>query len=87
LKEGAELGRLYVRKTGPDPYVEVEPKFTLDPSINERLTVGDWARSANRITGLLLREFAEPPESVRVMLSPLGDKQPRALSLEGILPT
>jgi hypothetical protein len=87
LKEGADLGRLYVRKTGPDPYVEVEPKFTLDPSINERLTVGDWARAANRITGLLLRELAEPPESVRVMLAPLGDKEPRALSLEGPLPT
>jgi len=64
----------------------VKPTFTLDPSVNERFTVGDWPRAVNDFTDRLLREFAEPPESVRVMLAgPLGYR-PHVLLLEGIVP-
>jgi hypothetical protein len=68
LKPGTELARFYVRKTGPNPEIEVEPRFAVDPAINERLTFQDWAAHTMKVTSLLLREFAEPPEGVATLL-------------------
>jgi hypothetical protein len=88
LKPGTELARVYVRKTGPNPEIDVEPHFTLDPAINERLTFQDWAVHTMKITSLLLREFAKPPESVHTMLAGTAHgPNPDFLSLEGAVPT
>src|SRR5205807_401510 len=69
LKPGTELARFYVRKTGPNPEIEVEPRFAVDPAINERLTLQDWAAHTMKVASLLLSEFAEPPKSVHTMLT------------------
>jgi hypothetical protein len=68
LKPGAELVRVYVRKTGPEPDMDVEPKFTLDPAVNERFTFQDWGYTTMRIIAQVLLAFAEPPQTVRTML-------------------
>ncbi len=59
-----ELGRFYVRKTGPQPRVEMLPHFSLVPAINERLTVAEFLDRTMTATSSLLREFSEPPAFV-----------------------
>jgi hypothetical protein len=69
LQPGTELVRFYVRKTGPEPDIDVEPHFALDPTINERFTFQEWGYGTMRYIARLLSEFAEPPQSVRTLLS------------------
>jgi len=64
-----ELGRFYVKKRGPDPRVDMLPHFSLVPAITEFLTVADFLQTTMTATGIVLREFAEPPESVRRMVA------------------
>ena len=68
LQPGAELARIYVKKTGPDPYVDVKPHFTIDPSINDRLTLQEFLNKTPRAIQIILREFADPPASVKPIL-------------------
>jgi hypothetical protein len=68
LEPGAELARLYVKKTGPEPYIDVDPHFTIDPAINERLLVGEFLKRTMGFSRHLLLAFAKPPESVRAIL-------------------
>ena len=65
----AELGRFYVKKTGAEPRVDMKPHFALTPAINEFLTVAEFLEKTMAATSLVLREFAEPPESVLRMLA------------------
>lgn len=64
LEPGAELARIYVKKTGPHPYVHVEPHFTIDPSINARLTLEQFLLKTREVVSRILYAFAEPPPSV-----------------------
>ena len=68
LEPGAELGRFYVKKTGPDPDIEVNPRFTLSPCVNHRLTVEEFLGRTISATAHLLREFAPMPDSARGVL-------------------
>lgn len=68
LEPGTELARFYVKKTGPDPEIDVEPRFTLDPAINERLPLQEFLRRTMDITRRLLREFSDPPQSAIAVL-------------------
>jgi hypothetical protein len=70
LRPSAELGRICVRKTGPNPEIDVEPHFTVDPAINERLGIEEWAVRTRRIVGKLLSEFSPPPESLETIVPP-----------------
>lgn len=68
LEPGAELARIYVKKTGPEPYIDVNPHFTIDPAISERLVVGEFLELTGQVIRVLLRRFAKPPESVHAIL-------------------
>jgi hypothetical protein len=82
LEVGMELTRFYVKKTGPEPYLDVEPHFTIDPTVyHARLTLEEFLKTTIRGAGLVLREFAEPPASVHQVvdrpLSYLQSRRPR----------
>jgi hypothetical protein len=74
LEPGAELGRIFVKKTGPDPDIDVQPHFTIDPSINARLTLEQFLLKTPEVISRLLRAFAEPPASIKVIT---GSDPPR----------
>jgi hypothetical protein len=65
LQPGAELTRIYVKRTGPDPYVDVNPRFTIDPAIKARLTLEEFLKTTMRAVSFALFKFAEPPPSVQ----------------------
>lgn len=64
LEPGAELGRLFVKKTGPDPYIDVQPHFRIDPSVKARLTLEEFLRKTPAVVSRILYAFSEPPPSV-----------------------
>lgn len=61
LKVDAEICRVYVRKTGPDPKVDMRVDTAFKPMIDEGITLEDWLASTGRVVEWLLRQFAEPP--------------------------
>jgi hypothetical protein len=68
LEPGTELVRLYVKKTGPDPHIDVQPHFTLNPSINARLTLEQFLLKTRDALLRLLYAFADPPDSIAPIL-------------------
>jgi len=67
LEPGAELHRIYVRKTGPNPDVYMEVHLTAQPTINRRTTLTNWMQTIMNHTGAMLREFADPPEDIATL--------------------
>jgi hypothetical protein len=64
LDVNAEIHRVYVRKTGPNPDVYMEAHLVIKPVIDGPLWLDDWlAKTASHIS-LLLSEFAEPPDEI-----------------------
>ena len=63
LEVGTEIGLLRVRKTGPDPQVEVQPSLFAQPAVNDRVPVDTWLAVTRNETAALLYEFAPPPLS------------------------
>ncbi len=68
LQPGTELGRFYLKKTGPDPDIDVEPRFTLDPALDEFLSIQEFLTKTISAIRILLRLFSEPPESATAMV-------------------
>jgi hypothetical protein len=62
-----ELTRLYVKKTGPRPYIDVQPLFRVDPSIHPRLTLEEFLRKTRSAISRVLYSFADPPASVEAI--------------------
>lgn len=76
LKPGTELVRFYVKKTGPEPDIEVQPHLTFRPALNENLALHEWLRSTGRTIGQLLREFAKPPAAAKRILENTPEPPP-----------
>ncbi|MGZ4386420.1 MAG: hypothetical protein ACXVZO_05790 [Gaiellaceae bacterium] len=72
LEIDGEITRIYVRRTGPDPYVELEGAISIQPFVDEFLFLSDWLPKAGDLIGNLLREFSEPPEGLLDAISPPG---------------
>jgi hypothetical protein len=68
VEPGAELARFYVKKTGPNPRIDLQPRFSLVPAIHSRLTLVDFLQRTTNATNLFLREFAEPTKSAEALL-------------------
>jgi hypothetical protein len=64
LRVDAELGFVRVRKTGPDPYVEVTPHLTAEPAFNEYTVLREWLKISIGWIQLLLYEFSELPDDL-----------------------
>jgi hypothetical protein len=61
LKIGAELARLPAKRTGPDPYIQVETIFAAFPALHETLGLEEWLWKTQRFILELLAMFSDPP--------------------------
>jgi hypothetical protein len=61
LELDAEVHRVFVRKTGPNPYMKMQPHLTVHPAVTPRITVREWLTQTRSFAYQLLRELAEPP--------------------------
>lgn len=64
IQVGAELSRIYVRKTGPNPEIDVEGNLLTKPAINEHLWLEDWLNTTSHFVDRLLTEFSTPPQEL-----------------------
>jgi hypothetical protein len=64
LEVGAEIQRAYVRKTGPNPQMHMEPELTAVPALNTDFWLEDWLTQSVSFAGRMLREFADPPDAL-----------------------
>jgi hypothetical protein len=72
LEVGAEIARIYVRRTGPEPKIEMKGTLTVEPIIGGLVYLADWLDKVNGLTGQVLRRFAEPPEGLIDTIAPPG---------------
>jgi hypothetical protein len=68
FRPGAEIARFFVKKTGPNPRLGLQPHFTLVPCIHELLTLDEFLRRTENATRLVLQEFADMPDSAKSMI-------------------
>jgi hypothetical protein len=68
LKVGTEVGWIFVKRTGPNPQIEMEGEIPVYPAINERLRLEKWLEVTMGITFKLLREFGEPFEGAMALI-------------------
>jgi hypothetical protein len=61
LQDGAEVCTIPVRKTGPNPELDVEVQLTTQPSLDNRVPVGVWLTNTFVWINSLLADFAQPP--------------------------
>jgi hypothetical protein len=61
LKVGTEIHRIYVRKTGPNPHMEMEPHLIAEPAITPQVPLREWLTQTRSTIFQLLREFSDPP--------------------------
>jgi hypothetical protein len=61
LELDAEIHRIFVRKTGPNPYMKMQPHLTVHPAVTPRVSVREWLTQTRSFVYQLLRDFAEPP--------------------------
>lgn len=64
LRVGAELALIRVRRTGPEPCIELAFERAGVPSIAPGVSVTDWVTQTGAQIGILLDEFSQAPEEV-----------------------
>lgn len=64
LQVGAELALIRVRKSGPEPSLQVASERAGVPSIAPGVSLTDWITQAGVQIGVLLGEFSRAPEEV-----------------------
>lgn len=69
VQEGTEIGVFYVRKTGPNPKIEVDGDLPLYPAVNATLRLETWLDRTMRTTFQILNQFAPPHSAVRDVLA------------------
>ena len=82
LKVKAELARVYVRKTGPNPRLEMQVHGALEPALGVAVPVRMWLEDAPHDIGRLLAVYAAVPEEAR-NLGPFVVSRLRALADSG----
>jgi hypothetical protein len=82
LKVNAELARVYIRKTGPNPHLEMEVHGAVEPALGATMPLRAWLEDAPNDIGLLLAVYADVPEEAR-RLSPFVSRRVRALIENG----
>ena len=83
LQPGAEIQRIFVRKTGSNPELYMQATLSVNPTLDGRIPVGEWLAQTTFHVRDLLIEFAPPPQEITT-LGIVPD--PDALSLKGIVP-
>jgi hypothetical protein len=64
LQPGVEIGVFFVRKTGPNPDIEIEGRFAIQPAVNERFPLLSFLDKTRKFTEALLRYFQVPPSDL-----------------------
>jgi hypothetical protein len=64
LEIGAEIARVYVRKKGTNPNVDMECELRAEPMLQQNVWLDDWLTNTQACVGTLLRKFAEPPQEI-----------------------
>lgn len=64
LQVGAELQRIYVRKTGPNPDIYMEAHLAAKPLLNKHVWLHEWCQTTTGHVHRLLSEFASPPAEI-----------------------
>jgi hypothetical protein len=64
IAAGSEIHRIYVRKTGPNPDIHMEAQLAVRPMIEGPFWLDDWLRKTATHIGLMLAEFADPPDDL-----------------------
>jgi hypothetical protein len=64
IRDGSEVYRVYVRKTGPFPDLDVHFHFNLELALSRNVRLARWAAGVGKATGKLLSQFAEQPDEV-----------------------
>jgi hypothetical protein len=64
LEPGAELGVIRVRKTGPDPKIDVDAQFQVGIGATDRFPLAAWLQGTSRIVSTVLGLFADPPDEI-----------------------
>lgn len=67
LKIGAEVSRVYVRKTGPNPYGDMKGEISLKPAVTDRLWLDSWLDATRDLLGTLLAELGNPPTEIETL--------------------
>jgi hypothetical protein len=76
LEAGAEIQRIFVRKTGPNPNLHMEAELSVSPTVDRRIAVVEWLTKTTAHICDLLREFAEPPEEIVTLgIVPAGQRK------------
>jgi hypothetical protein len=75
LEVGTELGVFYVKKTGPVPYVDVQPSFTVRPAINDRLPLQEFLDITVEAVRFVLSRFSPTPSSARSIIDQIEPSQ------------
>jgi hypothetical protein len=64
LEVDAEIALIKVRRTGPNPHIEVEPQVIAQPALEHNVWLKEWLDKTCRFTFLLLYEFCGPPSEL-----------------------
>jgi hypothetical protein len=68
IQPNAEVGRIRVRKTGPNPRAYVNARFGLEVAIEHKVWLRSWLNETQTFVGALLAEFGNPPRGVRYVV-------------------
>jgi hypothetical protein len=72
LKVGTEVGWIFVKRTGPNPQIQMKGDLPAYPAINKRLRLEKWLEVTMGITFKLLKEFSDPPEAAMALIDAHG---------------
>lgn len=64
LQEKAEIQRVYVRRTGPNPDVYLEAHLSVHPTIDGRVYLQSWLGETISHIKALLERFSDPPDEI-----------------------
>lgn len=69
LQVGTQLAPIYVRKTGPQPDVEVHGHLSVQPALQQGVILDEWLGAMRRLVSELLGELGDPPMQLLAKLS------------------
>jgi hypothetical protein len=64
LKVDTEIVLIKVRKTGPNPEIDVEPDVTAQPALEQNIWLYEWLTRTKLLVFQILAEFSYPPEDL-----------------------
>jgi len=73
LQVGAKLVPIYVRKTGPQPHVDMQGQLAAEPALQQGVLMGEWLEVMPQVVANLLGELSDPPVE---LLAKLGGPVP-----------